>query len=88
MATTAAGPENAHAGRGPKFEVNIEGTNYPWDRDTITVPELRTLGNLPGDQAVEEINLETNEQRTLPESEIVQLKPGLGFSKKIKFKRG
>jgi hypothetical protein len=88
MATTAAGLEHPHAGRGPKYEVNIEGTTYPWDRDHITVPELRTLGNLPGDQAVEEINLATNEQRTLPEGEVVELKPGLGFSKKIKFQRG
>ena len=35
-----------------------------------------------------EVNLDTNEERTLPEDEVVTLKPGHAFGKKIKFKRG
>ena len=34
------------------------------------------------------MDLETNEERTLPEAETVEIKPGHGFGKKIKFKRG
>ena len=74
--------------RGPKYCLNIEGEIYPWDEDTITVPQIRELGNLPRDLPVIEIDLTDNSQRTLAEDEIVHLRPGLGFSKKIKYKRG
>ena len=73
---------------GPKYEVNIEGQLFEWENSTITVPELRELGHLPTDLPVLLINLKTNEQRTLDEDEIVELKPGMGFSKKTIFKRG
>jgi len=72
----------------PRFEVNIEGVIHPWDKPTITVPELRGLGGLPADQPVLEINLKDNTERTLAEDEIVELKPGHGFAKKVQFKRG
>lgn len=75
-------------GQGPKFEVNIEGTIYPWDSETITVPEIRRLGSLPADLPVIEVDLKTNEERTLAEDEVVELKPGKGFAKKVRFKRG
>lgn len=74
--------------RGPKYEVNIEGTIYPWNRDEITVPEIRTLGSIPPGTPVEMIDLQTNVQRTLAEMEVVHLNPGLGFSKKTQFRRG
>ncbi len=75
-------------GDGPKYHVNIEGQVFDWNEDTITVPQLRKLGGLPPGTPVEMIDLETNDQQTLGESEVVTLRPGLGFSKKIKFKRG
>jgi hypothetical protein len=75
-------------GHGPKYRVNIEGTIYDWDRETITAPELRTLGNLPSNLPVIEINLETNTERELAEDEIVEIKPGMGYAKKVSFKRG
>jgi hypothetical protein len=71
-----------------EFCVNIEGVDYPWDHDTITVPEIRKLGNLPSDQPVLEINLEDNTERTLPENAVVHIKPGHAFCKKVKYKRG
>lgn len=74
--------------QGPKFFVNVEGVDYPWDNNTITVPEIRDLASLPTDLPVLEINLEDNTERTLPENEVVILKPGHGFSKKIRYKRG
>ena len=73
---------------GPKYTINIEGQDHDWDRDTITVPELRELGGLPSDLPIIEIDLKTNDQRTLAEDEVVTLRPGLGFSKKIKYQRG
>ena len=75
-------------GQGPKFYIDIEGAVYPWDEDTITVSQLRVLGNLPTDLPVQEIDLQTNEARTLSEDEVVQLRPGLGFSKKVRYQRG
>lgn len=72
----------------PKFEANIEGTLYPWNKETITVPEIRALGKLPTDLPVIEVDLKDNTERTLAEDEIVELKPGKGFGKKVGFKRG
>ena len=80
--------EDSKAGEGPKYEINIEGTLYPWDRDTIMVAEIRTLGSLPTDLPVIEVDLKTNEERTLDEAEVVELKPGKGFGRKVSFKRG
>jgi len=76
------------ASQGPKFEIDIEGTLHPWESATITVPEIRTLGSLPSDEPVIEINLQDNAERTLAESETVDIKPGHGFAKKVRFKRG
>lgn len=73
---------------GPKYFINIEGTNYEWDEDTISVPQLRELGGLPQDLPVIEIDLKTNVERQLAEDEIVEIKPGMGYSKKVSFKRG
>jgi hypothetical protein len=73
---------------GPKFQVNIEGQVYDWDKDTITVPEIRELGGLPEDLPVIEVDFKTNTERTLAEDEVVELKPGKGFGKKVGFKRG
>lgn len=72
----------------PEFEANIEGTLYPWNKETITVPEIRALGKLPTDLPVIEVDLKDNTERTLAEDEIVELKPGKGFGKKVGFKRG
>lgn len=79
---------HSHHGGGPKYDINIEGRIFPWNEDTITVPQIRKLGGFPAGTPVEMIDLETNDQRTLGESEVVTLRPGLGFAKKIKFKRG
>ena len=46
------------------------------------------LGGLPADQPVLEINLEDNTERTLGECEVVHIKPGHAFCKKVRYKRG
>lgn len=73
---------------GPQYEINIEGTTYPWIGDTITVPQLRELGHLPAETPVIEVDLKSNVERTLDENEVVQLRPGQGFGRKVSFKRG
>jgi hypothetical protein len=84
QAQEKAVPEQA----GKKFFVNLEGTEYPWDRDTITVPQIRELSSWDTSLPVVEVNLEDNTERTLAENEVVTLKPGHGFAKKVKFQRG
>jgi hypothetical protein len=88
MSAGAAPPQHEEKAQGPKYLVNIEGKDYEWDRDTITVPEIRTLGSLPTDTPVLEINLQDNTERTLAEDEVVTVKPGHGFSKKVRYQRG
>jgi hypothetical protein len=78
---------NTH-GQGPKYFVDVEGTDYEWDSATITVPQIRELGNIPAGTEILEINLKTNEEKPLAEDVVVALVPGHGFSKKITFKRG
>jgi len=91
MATAAPPAHDAGkkegSGNGPKYHVDIEGTIYEWDQPTITVADIRRLGNLPSDTPVMIID-EDNNQRTLGEDEVVELKPGLGFSKKVRYQRG
>ena len=72
---------------GPKYLVNIDGVEYPWDRDTITREEIIKLGGWDASQGAVEIDRD-NIERTLQPGEVVELKPGHGFAKKIRFKRG
>lgn len=72
---------------GPKYTLDIEGELKPWDRETITTEEIISLGGWDPSQGAILIDKDNNE-RTLQPGEVVELKPGMGFSKKIKFKRG
>jgi len=71
-----------------KYFLEIEGTIHDWDQDTITTEEIIELGGWESSQGVILIDLKTNEEETLSPGQIVELRPGLGFSKKHKFKRG
>jgi hypothetical protein len=77
----------AEHGQGPKYFVNIEGVEHPWPTETITTEEIARLGGWDPSVGVIEIDQDNNE-RTLQPGEVVQLKPGHGFSKKIRWKRG
>lgn len=79
--------ERAHGPQGPKYEINVEGVEYPWDKDTITVPEIRALGEIPDDQQIVEV-FDDNSEQTLAEDAVIDVKPGKGFGKRIKFQRG
>jgi hypothetical protein len=74
--------------KGPKHFIDIEGTLYPWDKDTITTEEIATLGGWNVSDGVLMIDLKTNEEVTLQPGQVIDVKPGMGFSKKHRFKRG
>lgn len=73
--------------QGPKFFLDIEGELKPWDKDTITTEQIIALGGWDPSLGAILIDKENNE-RNLQPGEVVELKPGMGFSKKVHFKRG
>jgi hypothetical protein len=73
---------------GPTYELDLEGVIKPWHEATITVPQIRELAGWTADQQVVMVDQKTNDETPLTEDATVQLKPGMGFAKKIKFKRG
>jgi len=77
----------AAKGEGPKYILNIELKEVPWDKDTITTEQIAQLGGWDISQGVIEVDKDNNE-RTLKPGEVIQLKPGMGFGKKHKWKRG
>lgn len=74
-------------GKGPKFFVDIEGVLKPWDKPTITTEEVISLGGWDTSLGAIVIDQDNNERTLLP-GETIELKPGMGFSKKVHFKRG
>lgn len=50
--------------------------------------EIRKLGNLTGDQPIVEVNLKENTERELREDEVITLKPGRGYARKVRYQRG
>lgn len=85
MANTAESQSDPRSGQ--PYYVNLEGREVPWEQPTITTEELAALGGWPATQGVIEIDKDNNE-RTLVAGERVELKPGHGFAKKVRFKRG
>ena len=72
---------------GPKYFINIEGTEYEWPVDSITTEQIRERGNLPVDQPVVEEDKDGTE-RTLMPGETILLKPGHRFGRAPRYKRG
>lgn len=78
----------AEKSKGPKYVVNLEGSEIDWAKETISVPEIRELAGWDASQPILEIDLQDNTEKTLAEDAVVMLKPGQGFAKKVKFQRG
>ena len=70
-----------------KYVLNIEGKLYGWDDDKITAEQIAKLGGWDPSVGVIEIN-EDNTERTLEPDEVVYLKPGIEFGRKLRWKRG
>lgn len=80
--------EDARIGHGGlKVHLDIEGHKHEWGNPTITVPEIRHLGNIPKDQAVV-CEDEEGRERTLTEHEIITIKHGHRHGRAPKYKRG
>jgi len=80
--------EEKNKSHGPKYFINIEGNEIPWDKETIITEEIISLGGWDPNLGAIEINLKDNTERTLKPGEVVTIKPGHGYSKKISYKRG
>lgn len=80
--------ENGTDGKGPKYSISIEGRDYPWDKNTITVADICNLAGWSTNQSIVEVNLKDNSEVTLADNAIIEIKPGRGFSKKIEFASG
>ena len=78
---------DVEAEKGPKYFLDIEGQEVAWDQDTITTEQIAELGGWDVSQGVIEVDKENNE-RTLAPGEVIEVKPGQGFGKKHKWKRG
>jgi hypothetical protein len=85
---TEVAVEGMGGASGPTYVVNVEGIDHDWPRSTITAADIRVLGGFAATDPVIEVDLKDNSERTLTEDEVVEIKPGMGFGKKIKFKRG
>jgi len=72
---------------GKQFFVNIEGKEYEWAGETITVSDIRRLGNIPSDQPLVE-ELPDGSERTLAADATIDLKPGHRFGRAPRYKRG
>lgn len=71
----------------PKYLVDIEGVLHEWTSPTITATQIATLGGWDPSAGVLEIDRDNNERQLAPD-EVVELKPGHGFAKKIRWQRG
>ena len=75
-------------GKDKKFIIVIEDTQYEWNSSTITTEELIELGGWDPSKGVLLVDLKEGTERTLEPEEIIEIKPGMSFSKKVIFKRG
>lgn len=71
----------------PKHAIDIEGIEYHWHGETITVLELRDLAGIEPEVILIEIDHENNE-RQLGHGETLHLKHGHRYGKKPHYKRG
>ncbi|MGH3814695.1 MAG: hypothetical protein ACRDUV_19980 [Pseudonocardiaceae bacterium] len=73
-----------------QYEVLIEGHAHPWEKDTISVADIRALGGLPADTAVVEEDLRDGSERRLAEDEVLRpgkLEEGKRPTKRVNFRR-
>lgn len=69
------------------FKICIEGEDFAWDSKTITTEQIAQLGGWKPSLGVIEVDEHQNE-RTLEPGEVIRLRPGVAYGKKLCFKRG
>lgn len=73
--------------RRERFCVNTEGTEHPWEHPRISTEEIARLGGWDPAQGVIEVHAD-NTERTLAPGEVVHLRPGHAFCRRVRWKRG
>ena len=71
----------------PKFCLNIEGKDVPWDQETITAKQIAELGGWDISEGVIKVDEHNNERQLAPD-EVVKLSHNISFGKKHLWKRG
>lgn len=71
----------------PAQKICIEDQLISWNGKTITTEQIAELGGWDVSQGVIEVDVDQNE-RTLAPGEVVKLRPGVSYGKKLCFKRG
>jgi hypothetical protein len=72
---------------GPTYFLEIEGTQHEWAQSTVSAADVARLGGWEASQGVMLIDADNNERQLQPD-ELVELKPGQGFAKKVRWRRG
>lgn len=70
-----------------RLVLDIEGTQHPWNQPTITATDVARLGGWDVGQGVMLIDAENNERQLQP-TEAIDLRPGHGFARRIRWRRG
>ena len=70
-----------------KFSLDIEGRVFEWPVSTVTREQVAELGGWDPSTGVLIIDAENNARQLQP-AEVVHLEPGIGFAKKVHWKRG
>jgi len=87
QAAPLSGKEVERFRTAPLFILCIEGDSHPWLKPTITMEEIAALGGWEPSQGVIEVDKDQNERQLQP-GEVITLKPGLAYGKKLCWKRG
>jgi len=72
-----------------KYDIWIEDTIHAWNRNTITLAEIRELGGLPPDSSVSAVDLVDQKEVQLPEDSVHEIparEPGRPLVKRTQFK--
>jgi hypothetical protein len=72
------------------YEVLIEGKAYPWDKNTISVGDIRELAKMPAGAQVVEENLRDGTERALTEDDVLRpakLEEGKRPTKRVNFRQ-
>ena len=84
MATTSEAPTQP---KGPFYAVEVDGTEYDFDREPVTGGEIMDKAGVPRSVGLVQI-LDDNTQKAVTVDEEFDLKPGRQFKKRPRFKRG
>ena len=73
----------------PKYEVWVQDTIHSWDKDTISLQEIRELAGAPADCPMTAVDLVAEQEVPLPEDAVHSVpprEPGRPLVKRTHFK--